>query len=223
MPSDRRSGMVLRDRWARPYGRSLVEAELTDGATSQCWHKRAGQRVGEVRANRMQVESGTQRDVDGHRCDAVSHPISVTRPAGTRRNAYDRRRRARAITAISRFYEWARTGMIEVSRSLTGCRRSTAGIRGPQLVKRNLARERQPASLASVRWLEATFCSSWARGQEPSWWNRCRGFGFTNCSQSSQLMNLSFPPPPTQTSVPLPPSRVSLPLPPNKTSFPSPP
>ena len=65
---------------------------------------------------------------------------------------------ARAITAISGFYEWARAeGMIELVPFSYRRQVVNGGSRGRQVVKRNLARERQPRSHVSIRWLEQDY------------------------------------------------------------------
>jgi site-specific recombinase XerD len=65
---------------------------------------------------------------------------------------------ARAITAISRFYEWAcAEGMIERVPFSYRLQVINGGGRGRQVVKRNLARERQPQSHVSIRWLEQDY------------------------------------------------------------------
>lgn len=64
----------------------------------------------------------------------------------------------RAITAISGFYEWARAeGLIESVPFSYRLQVISGGGRGRQVVKRNLARERQPHSHVTIRWLEQDF------------------------------------------------------------------
>lgn len=65
---------------------------------------------------------------------------------------------SRAISAIARFYEWAwAEGMIERVPFSYRLQVINGGGRGRQVVKRNLARERQPRSHVSIRWLEQDY------------------------------------------------------------------
>lgn len=65
---------------------------------------------------------------------------------------------SRAVSAIARFYEWAwAEGMIERVPFSYRFQVINGGGRGRQVVKRNLARERQPQSHVSIRWLEQDY------------------------------------------------------------------
>ncbi|MGH2688091.1 MAG: tyrosine-type recombinase/integrase [Actinomycetota bacterium] len=64
----------------------------------------------------------------------------------------------RAVTSISRFYEWAETeGLINRVPFSYRLWTTRGGGSGPRTVRRNMAKERQPRSHVSIRWLEQEY------------------------------------------------------------------